>query len=185
MKKMTENGRNAMNNTNENEEITMNEKKTIIDLVNKIRYEVTEEQLAELAGCATPIGDAEFVDWHDRIDNLELASGGGSWLKGETAAQLRELLHRVVDVTRKIGGKAVRIGKRIVKWIFAMLGRFPTTVAAAVVMAALAFVIGQIPYLGVVLLPIAKLVAAGIVGLVFLNECVTGMRIQAAVREAR
>jgi len=153
----------------------MEEKKMIVDLVNKIKYEVTDAQRAELAGCATPLSEAEFVDWHARIDDLKLTDGECPWFKGEMAAQTRALLHRVVDVTREIGGRTVRIGKRVVKWIFALLERYPATLAAAVVMAALCFVVAQIPYLGVVLLPIAQAVAAGIVGLVFIGESIHGM----------
>lgn len=54
---------------------TMNkQKKQIIDLVNKIRREVTEEQMSVLAGDATSSGDKEFVDWHEKIDDLTLGT---------------------------------------------------------------------------------------------------------------
>ena len=162
-----------------NKEVNMNEKQVIIDLVNKIKYEVTDQQLAELAGCATPLSEVEFVDWHAKIDELDL-SKCGSWSKGEVAAQLRALLHRVLDVTRMVSGRVVRIGKRIVKWIFSLLDRYPSTVSAALVMAALAFVAAHIPLLHYVLLPIVQVAAVGLVGLVFLSESVQGVNVTVA-----
>ncbi len=155
---------------------TMDAKTTIIDLVNKIKYEITPEQLAELSGCATPLQQAEFVDWHARIDALDL-SRGPSWTKGEVASQLRALLHGVLDMTRTVGGKVVRIGKRIVKWILTVIERYPQTFAVTVVLAALSYLVANIPFLGVVLFPIMQLVAAGLIVYVFLNECVRGITI--------
>ena len=52
------------------------DKKVLVDLVNKIRYEVTDEQLAELAGNAASSADNEFVDWHARINRLDLRGAG-------------------------------------------------------------------------------------------------------------
>ena len=167
-------------NTN-NKEINMNEnaKQVIVDYVNRIKYEVTEQQLAELAGCATPLSEEEFVDWHAKIDELDL-SRCGAWSKGEVAAQLRSILHRVLDVTRMVSGRVVRIGKRIVKWIFSLLDRYPSTVAAALVMAALAFIAAHIPVLRYVLLPIVQCVAVGLVGLIFILECAQGVDVAVA-----
>ena len=90
-----------MTNEEQNNEgnSTMNEqKKQIIDLVNKVKYEVSERQMAELARGAKPLSEAEFVDWHEKIDEMDL-TGGPSWLNGEAAAQLRSFLHRVTDLT--------------------------------------------------------------------------------------
>ncbi len=161
-------------NTN-NKEINMNEnaKQVIIDYVNKIKYEVTERQLEELAGCATPLSEEEFIDWHAKIDELDL-SRCGAWSKGEVAAQLRSILHRVLDVTRMVSGRVVRIGKRIVKWIFSLLDRYPSTVSAALVMAVLAYIAAHVPVLRYVLLPIVQVVAVGLVGFIFISECVRG-----------
>lgn len=174
------NTNNNETNTN-NKEVNMNEnaKQVIVDYVNRIKYEVTERQLAELAGCATPLSEEEFVDWHAKIDELDL-SRCGEWSKGEVAAQLRSILHRVLDVTRMVSGKVVRIGKRIVKWIFSLLDRYPSTVAAALVMAALAFIAAHIPVLRYVLLPIVQCVAVGLVGLIFILECVRGVDVAVA-----
>lgn len=147
--------------------------KTIIDLVNKLKYEVTEEQMAELSGCATPLTQAEFCDWHAKIDDLDLSrssTGERSWLSGSQIAQLRELLHRIVNMTTKIGGRAVNVGKRVLKWLFALIERYPSTVAATIVMSALAFVVAHIPVLRYVLLPIVQVVAVGLVGFIFLSE---------------
>jgi len=159
----------VLDNTNNEKENAMNEKKMIIDLVNKIKYEVTEEQLAELAGCATPLSNAEFVDWEARIDALDLTDGGRSVFRSEIAAQLRALLHRILEMTREIGGKVIPLGKRLIRWIFSLLDRYPNTMTAALIMAALNYFVAQIPYLGVVLLPLMQAVSAGVIGLVFIG----------------
>ena len=144
----------------------------IVDLVNKIKYEVTEEQMAELSGSATPLDEAEFVDWRAKIDDLDLSGGHDGWFSAEMAAQLREALHRILQATHKIGGKAVKIGRRIIKWIFSMLERFPRTAKTLVIMAALAFLVAQIPVLHHILLPIVQVVGVCLVGYEFLFESV-------------
>ena len=149
---------------------TMNEqKKQIIDLVNKIKYEVSEQQLAELAGCATPLTQKEFCDFHAQIDELDL-SDGPSWLNGEVAAQLRAVLHRVADWTREVGGKMVPCGQRIMEFAREMVRRFPKTSKALVMLAVLAFVVAHIPLVGGLLQPIVISVGMAITGLIFLNE---------------
>ena len=156
----------------------MEEKKVIVDLVNKIKYEISAEQLAELSCRATPLSEAEFVDWHDRIDDLQLvtsSTGARTWLSGKQLAQLRALLHRIADVTRQIGGRTVCVGKRVIKWILSMIARYPSTVAATLVMAALAFLASSVPFLGQVLLPIVQVVAVCFVGLIFISESVMGL----------
>ena len=151
----------------------MNSKDTqniIVDLVNKIKYEVTEEQMAELSGSATPLDEAEFVDWRAKIDDLDLSAGSHGRFSAEMAAQLREVLHRIVQATHKIGGKVVKIGRRVIKWIFTMLERFPRMAKTLVIMAALAFLVAQIPILHYILLPIAQIAGVFIVGNAFLSE---------------
>jgi len=103
-------------------------KQNIIDIVNKLKNEVTSEVRAELAGDADPRGRAEFVDLHEKIDEMDLDQGCAA-LPAGAAAQLRELLHRLMEVTRSVGGKLVRIGQRIVKWILAFVERYPGTFA--------------------------------------------------------
>ena len=176
---MNLNSKNVINTNNKEVNMNENAKQVIIDYVNRIKYEVTEQQLAELAGCATPLSEEEFVDWHAKIDELDL-SRCGAWSKGEVAAQLRSILHRVLDLTRMVGGRVVRIGKRIIKWIFSLLARYPSTVTAAVVMAALAFIAAHIPVIHYVLLPIVQCVAVGLVGLIFIFECVRGVNVAVA-----
>ena len=160
---------NFMNNT-------LNEKKKqIIDLVNKIKYEVSEQQLAELAGCATPLSEAEFVDWHEKIDELDL-TGGPSWLNGEAAAQLRAIiLHRVTDLTSEVGGRMVAIGKRVIKMVFEMIQRFPRTAKALMVMAVLLFFVTNVPLIGPLLQPIVTAVCMVVGGMTFLDECIQNM----------
>lgn len=159
------------------------QKKVIIDLVNRIKYEVTEAQLAELAGCASPLNEGEFVDWHGKIDDLQLATsstGARTWLNGKQLAQLRALLHRIADVTRQVGGRAVGVGKRAIKWIFSLIARYPSTVAATMVMAALAFLASSVPFFGHVLLLIVQVVAVFLVGLIFISESVCGLNVSYA-----
>jgi hypothetical protein len=150
-------------------------KNIIVDLVNKIKYEVTDEQMAELSGSATPLDEAEFVDWRAKIDDLDLSAGGHGRFSAEMAAQLREVLHRILQATHKIGGKAVKIGRRIIKWIFSMLERFPRTAKMLVIMAALTFLVAQIPVLHYILLPIVQIAGVLIVGNVFLSETVVNV----------
>ena len=145
------------------------QKKQIIDLVNKIKYEVSEQQMAELAGCAKPLSEAEFVDWHEKIDELDL-TGGPSWMNGEIAAQLRAVLHRVADWAREVGGKMVPVGKRIMEFAREMVRRFPKTSKALVMLAVMAFVVAHIPLVGGLLQPIVISVGMAITGLIFLNE---------------
>jgi hypothetical protein len=147
-------------------------KNIIVDLVNKIKYEVTDEQMAELSGSATPLDEAEFIDWRAKIDDLDLSAGGHGRFSAEMAAQLREVLHRIVQATHKIGGKVVKIGRRVIKWIFSMLDRFPRTAKMLVIMAALAFLVAQIPLLHYILLPIVQVVGVCLVGYEFLFEAV-------------
>ena len=159
-------GNNAMNE----------QKKQIIDLINKIKYEVSEQQMAELAGCATPLSEAEFVDWHEKIDELDL-TGGPSWLNGEAAAQLRALLHRVTDLTREVGGRMVAVGKRVIKMVFEMIQRFPRTAKALMVMAVLMFLVAHVPLIGPLLQPIVAAVCMVVGGMTFLDECIRNMSI--------
>lgn len=149
-------------------------KKDIIDIVNRLKREVPPEVLAELAGDAEPRGAAAFVDVHEKIDEMDLDQGCAA-LPAGAAAQLRELLHRLVEVTRPVGGKLVRIGQRIVKWILAFVERYPGTAAAILVMAALAYFVASIPVLGVILYPIVQLVAVGVVGFIFVSELSHGL----------
>ena len=155
------------------------DKKALVDLVNKIRYEVTDEQLAELAGRGSSLADTECVDWHAWINRLNLREAG-RWLGGRGAARLRAFLHRVLGLTRKVGGKTVCIGKRLIRWIASLLGRFPSTTAAAVVIAALIFAFGQIPLFGQILLPIVQLFGAALLGHVFLKELFVGLNRECA-----
>lgn len=152
------------------------QKKQIIDLVNKIKYEVTEQQMAELAGCATPLSEAEFVDWHEKIDEMDLAGGSG-WLNSEAVAQLRAALHRLTDMTREIGGRMVAIGKRAIKMLFDMIQRFPRTTKVLMVMAMLLFFIAHVPFIGPLLQPIVSAVCMVVGGLTFLDECFQNMSI--------
>ena len=154
---------------------TMNEqKKQIIDLVNKIKYEVSERQMAELARGAKPLSEAEFVDWHEKIDEMDL-TGGPSWLNGEAAAQLRSFLHRVTDLTSEVGGRMVAIGKRVIKMVFEMIQRFPRTAKALVVMAVLLFFVAHVPLIGPLLQPIVSAVCMVVGGMTFLDECIQNM----------
>ena len=174
-----------MSNANKkisNKGVNMKEdiKKAIADLCNKIKQEVSPELQAELEGSAAPQGAAEFVDWHEKIDELDLNDGqGGIWQRfgGNQLAQIRTLLHRIADLSRTIGGKAVKYGKRIIKWIFTLIGQYPATMRAIVVMSALAFLVSCIPLLHFVLLPIVKVVALGLVGFVFLQESFANMTV--------
>ena len=155
------------------------DKKVLVDLVNKIRYEVTDEQLAELAGKGVSLADTECVDWYAWINRLDLREAR-RWLGSRGAAHLRAFLHRVLDLTRKVGVKTVCIGKRLIRWIESLLGRFPSTTAAAVVIAALIFAFGQIPFLGSLLLPIVQLFGAALLGYVFLKELFVGLNRECA-----
>lgn len=149
----------------------MNDKKMIIDLINKIKYEVSEQQMAEIAGCATPLSEAEFVDWHEKIDELDM-TGGPSWLNGEAVAQLRALLHRMTDLTSEIGGRMVAVGKRAIKMVFEMIQRFPRTAKALMVMAVLLFFVAHVPLIGPLLQPIVTAVCMVVGGMTFLDECI-------------
>ena len=163
---------NEMQNNEANKD--MDGKKMIVDLVNKIKYEVSEQQMAELAGCATPLSEAEFVDWHEKIDELDL-TGGPSWLNGEAAAQLRSFLHRVTDLNSEIGGRMVAVGKRVIKMVFEMIQRFPRTAKALMVMAVLLFFVTNVPLIGPLLQPIVTAVCMVVGGMTFLDECIQNM----------
>lgn len=155
--------------------------KTIIDLVNRLKSEGLEELKAELDGCATPFCQAEFCDWHAKIDDLDLSrssTGERSRLSGSKIAQLRALLHRVVDVTKRIGGRAVNIGKIIIKWLFAMIERYPSTVAATLAMSVLAYAAAHAPYVHAILFPIVMAVAIGLVGYIFIKESIQHVRLE-------
>ena len=148
------------------------EKKIIEGLANWFRHEVPESELAELAGSATRRSRPAFVDWRARIDGLNFTGSCA-----ELGGQLRALLYRLLQVTREVGGRVVPIGKRIVKWILEKVERYPATSAALLVMAALSYLVGSIPFLGGVLLPIAQLVAVGVVGFIFFTESCRNLRL--------
>lgn len=149
-------------------------RKDVVEIVDRLKREVPPEVLAELAGDTEPHGAAAFVDLHEKIDEMDLNQGSED-LPAGAAAQLRELLHRLVEVTRPVGGKLVRIGQRIVRWILAFVERYPGTTAAILVMAALAYFVAAIPVLGMILFPIVQLVAAGVVGFIFVSELSHGL----------
>ena len=88
---------------------------------------------------------------------------------------VNKILHRAADAIRKVGGKTVCVGKRLLRWTVLQLGRFPSTVAAAVVIAVLIVAFGQIPFLGQLLLPVALLFGATLLGYVFLKELFMGL----------
>ena len=157
---------NDMNNNGDNH---MN-KKVIVDLIEKMEYDVSGQQLEELSACARPLTQAEFVDYRRQLDELDLESDGASGLGAEVLAQLRALLRRVSEATREIGGRVVRIGKRIIKFVLEMTRRYPRTAKALVIMAALSFLVGQIPLIRHVLVPIVQGVGMVIAGFIFINE---------------
>lgn len=154
-----------MNKTNTNDQTIIN------DLADAMRRETTEAEKAYLAGEAAPSGKPKFFDWHAAIDNLKL-TGDDSWFKSEQAAQLRKVLHRVADMTRKVGGKTVAIGKRLLAFIFEQIQRYPMTLSAIVVLAALNFFALTVPLIGPALSMIIHSVGTLIVGFVFAGESV-------------
>ncbi len=154
----------------------MNAETMIDDFKNKIKLEVTPELLAELSGSTTPPQERGFVDWHAKIDEIDLTNGP-SWMDGELNAQLRELLHRVLDLTHTIGDETMRIGKRIINWIFSLKERYPKTFWAVVVLAVLSFLVSGIPLLNLLLLPILTLVAKGLICYVAVSEVIRSINL--------
>ena len=84
-------------------------------------------------------------------------------------------------MTRQVGGKAIAIGKRIIRCLFSVIACYPSTLAAAVVMSAPAVLLAQVPLLGVLLLPPAKLMGAAFVLYVFLKENIQMASVNLAV----
>ena len=150
-------------------EFSASERAAIMKLAERFKAEMSEETRGELAGERRP-RHVEIVNWHEKIDNLDL-SKGRHWVSGERIVQLRSLLHDLLDKTLTVGGLMVNIGKRIVKWIFAMMEHFPQTVAAMVIVAALLVALACVPILGTLLMTPAQVVAIGFVGLAFFSEC--------------
>ena len=145
-------------------------KTMIAEYVQRVMSETSDEQWAELRGGASMSGAPVFADLQSEIDKMKLTSKGCSWLKDTTAAQVREILHRVSKLTYKVGGKVVRIGRRIVNWIFSVLDRFPRSVGAIVLVVLIGALLGAIPLIGGLvscLFQIPALYAAG--ALVFLE----------------
>lgn len=166
----SENPMNNMNKEVNNMNMSDGDKMTIIDLVNRMKYDIPGRRMAEFAGYATPLTQAEFVDYRRQLDEFDLASGDTSSLGAEALAQLREILRRVSEATRKIGDRTVRIGNRIIKFVMEMVRRYPRTARALVVVAALTFLAGQIPVIRHVLVPIVQAVGLITAASVFLNE---------------
>ena len=154
----------------EDVKMTQEEKDLVADLSRQVNAELTPAKVSELSGEAASHEDDGFVDYHEKIDELKLPTKGVSWMNGQTARQIREALHRLVGLTRKVGGKVVRIGRRIVNWIFSVLDRFPRSVGAIVLVVLIGALLGAIPLIGGLvscLFQIPALYAAG--ALVFLE----------------
>ncbi len=135
-------------NKNKEVNMTQEEKKVVADLFKKVNAELTPEKRAELSGTAASCDACGFVDYHEKIDNMRLQTKGYSWMNGETARRIREILHRLVGMTRTVGGKVVRIGHRIVNWIFSMVARFPASLSAALLIVLICLVIKSVPFVG-------------------------------------
>ena len=162
----------------ENKTMEENETRTIIDLVNKMKYKVSERQMAELAGCATPLTQAEFCDWHAKIDEMDLSSDDRSWINDEVVARFRATLHQVADMSREVGGRIVRYGKRIVEFVMDAIRRYPRTVKALVVVAVLMLMASLIPIIGGLVQALVMFIGGGVVLLRFIGELSNNMNAQ-------
>lgn len=147
------------------------------DIICGMKRAFTPKQREYLEGRGESGAGVRFRDWHEWIDNLQLATGGDCpWLKSETTAMLREALHRIADLTHRVGGRAVRIGARVIEFIFEQICRYPNTLVVAVVMAAICFLVSSIPLMGWLLGPIVNAVGLGIVCVVFFGEIARNLK---------
>ena len=163
-------GGNEMNKEVNNMNMNDGDMSTIIDLVNKMKYEVSAEQMAELAGCATPLTQTEFCDWHAKIDEMDFSSDDRSWINDEVVAKLRSTLHQVADKSREMGDRIVRFGKRIVEFVMDAVRRYPQTTKALVVVAALMFLASLIPFIGGIVQSLVMFIGGGVALLRFVGE---------------
>lgn len=155
---------------NEYVKMTQEEKVVVADLFKKVNAELTPEKLAELSGDTASREDEVFVDYHEKVDELKLPTEGVSWLNGRTAGQLRAALHRLVDLTHKVGGKVVCVGRRIVRWFLSMLERFPMSMGAIVLVVLISVALNAIPWVGGVLSCLFQIPALYAVGVLVLAE---------------
>ena len=154
-------------------------KTMIAEYVQRVMSETSDEQWAELRGGASMSGAPVFADLQSEIDKMKLTSKGCSWLKDTTAAQVREILHRVSKLTYKVGGKVVRIGGRIIKWILSMAARIPGTVTLALVLCMLCLLCQLVPFVGQLLLPIVSMAAAAVVAFTAVAESLLNLYMDA------
>jgi len=153
-----------------------NNQTTLQNIIDDMKRVFTQKDREYLEGRGGAHAGVRFWDWHEWINDLKLTTGSDCpWLKRETASELRAALHRIADWTCRVGGRAVRLGARIMEFIAVQILRYPATLVAAVVMAVLGFLASSIPILGCVLGPIVNALGVGVVGVVFLGETVRNL----------
>ena len=140
----------------------------VADLVGKLKREMQNLRLQTFTGDDSPFAEADRIDWHARIDQLNL--GENRWLSPARKAKLREILHRVADLTIKTGDRVVCVGKRIVMWLIDLLRRYSNTCEAVVITAGLVFVASNIPFLGSILVPCIKMYAVYFIGIQLVRD---------------
>ena len=167
--------KNIMKKNEEDVKMTQEEKMVVADLFKKVNDELTPTKLAELSGNSASREDDVFVDYHEKIDELKLPTEGVSWMNGRTAGQLRAALHRLVDLTHKVGGKVVRVGRRIVRWFLSMLERFPMSMGAIVLVVLISVALNAIPWVGCVLSCLFQIPALYAVGALVFVEATSNL----------
>lgn len=97
-----------------------------------------------------------FFDYDSEIDNLDFNRAADGTiiqdkkqrLSGEQAAILREVLHDLRDASIFIGGNAVKVGIKILDFIFESLKLFPHVAAGLIIIAILHHIASGVPWVG-------------------------------------
>ena len=93
---------------------------------------------------------------------------------------VKRVLLAAKDVTKRIGGTVIRVGKKLVEIVLTFVDRYPTTSVTVIFLAAVTWLVANVPVLGVVLGPIVTAISCLLALFVFAQETALNARLQSA-----
>ena len=121
-----------------------------------------------------------FKNYDREIDNLDFNKtsdgetdlGEKSILPPKMCKVLRNVLHEIREVTTKIGGKVLKVGKRVLDFIFKAIARFPRTACGILILACIKGLVSSIPLVGQLFSAIIAPLGVIFIGVTLITEYV-------------